>query len=35
VAGMSKAWIVAKKEIKDNIKSKRYWALVAILVLLA
>jgi len=30
---MSKAWIVAKKEIKDNIKSKRYWALVAILVL--
>jgi ABC-2 type transport system permease protein len=30
---MSKAWIVAKKEIKDNIKSKRYWALVVILVL--
>jgi ABC-2 type transport system permease protein len=30
---MSKAWIVAKKEIKDNIKSKRYWALVAVLVL--
>jgi ABC-2 type transport system permease protein len=30
---MSKAWIVAKKEIKDNIKSKRYWALLAILVL--
>jgi len=30
---MSKAWIVAKKEIKDNIKRKRYWALVAVLVL--
>jgi len=31
---MSKAWIVAKKEIKDNIKSARFWGLLGLFILL-
>jgi len=31
---MSKAWIVAKKEIRDNIKSARFWGLLGLFILL-